>query len=232
MRIVFVRHAQPNYELDRITETGHLQAAAVAERLVTENITEIYASPMGRARQTAGYTAEKLGLPVTILEYMPEIDWGSVDGKEEMPKGGHPWMLADEMARSNDWDLTLENWKEHPYFRNNKATKLYEGIAENIDKFLAGHGYVREGFRYLCTGGNTEKTIALFSHGGSGACALSRILNLPLPYTMVILPYDFTSVTIVNFPDEPGKYVFRRLELFNDVHHFANLGKVKPTFDK
>jgi probable phosphoglycerate mutase len=46
-------------------------------------------------------------------------------------------------------------------------------IAEKIDEFLAGHGYRHEKRRFLCRGG-TDKTVALFSHGGSGACVLAH----------------------------------------------------------
>lgn len=72
MRILFVRHGEPDYKNDCLTETGKLQAQAAARRLEHEGISEIYASPMGRARETAGYTADRLGLPITILDYTPE----------------------------------------------------------------------------------------------------------------------------------------------------------------
>ena len=38
MRLLFVRHGHPNYELDCLTDLGHLQAEAAAERLMKENI--------------------------------------------------------------------------------------------------------------------------------------------------------------------------------------------------
>ena len=49
MRIVFVRHGHPNYELDCLTELGHLHAEAAAKRVADEGISEIYASTCGRA---------------------------------------------------------------------------------------------------------------------------------------------------------------------------------------
>ena len=53
MRLIFVRHGEPDYEKDCLTETGKIQAAAAAERLAGEGISEIYASPCGRARAQA-----------------------------------------------------------------------------------------------------------------------------------------------------------------------------------
>ena len=86
MRIIFIRHGEPNYEKDCLTETGKKQAAACAERLEREGIAEIYASPMGRAAETASFTAKRLGLPVHTLDFMHEISWGGPG----IPQEGHP----------------------------------------------------------------------------------------------------------------------------------------------
>ena len=144
---------------------------------------------------------------------MHEISWGG----DEIPERGHPWKLADMMVR-DDFDFRAEDWKQHPYFRGNPATACFEMIAVRIDEFLRGKGYRHEGSRFFCENG-TDTTIALFSHGGSGACALSHILALPFPYVSCMMPYGFTSVTILSFPTEPGAYVHPRIELFNDCAH-------------
>ena len=69
MRIIFVRHGEPDYARDCLTDEGRRQAAAAAERLAGEGISEIYASPCGRAMETARYTARRLGLPVVTLDH-------------------------------------------------------------------------------------------------------------------------------------------------------------------
>ena len=58
MRIIFVRHGEPNYALDCLTERGRIQAKAAADRLKEEGIEEIFSSPLGRAAETAAFTAE------------------------------------------------------------------------------------------------------------------------------------------------------------------------------
>ena len=213
MRIIFVRHGEPDYARDCLTEEGRAQAAAAAERLAREGISEIFASPCGRASETAGYTARRLGLPVTLLDYMREISWGGPD----IPCDGHPWTLGDRLLEEG-FDYRVHDWMDHPYFRNNLATRYYETIAPRIDALLAEHGYRHEGRRFLCAGGS-DRTLALFSHGGSGACALAHLLNLPFPYVASVMPYDFTSIIILNFPVNEGARVFPRLELFNDAAH-------------
>ena len=213
MRIIFVRHGEPDYERDCLTEEGWRQAAAAAERLAGEGISEIYASPCGRAAETASCLARRLGLPVTTLDYMHEISWGG----EGVPEDGHPWTLGNMMLEEG-FDYAARDWREHPWFRDNTALRYYRMIAEKTDAFLAGYGYRHEGRRYLCARGS-HRTIALFSHGGSGACALAHLLELPFPYVASVLPYDFTSVIILNFPVREGAWVFPRLELFNDCAH-------------
>ena len=213
MRIIFVRHGEPNYALDCLTENGRRQAAAAAERLAEEAISEIYASPCGRAYETASITASRLGLPVTTLDFMREITWGG-DG---IPFKGHPWTLGD-MMMAEGFDFRHEEWQEHPYFKGNAATEQYQRITALFDSFLIGQGYRHEGRRFLCEAG-TDKTIAIFSHGGSGACVLSHLLHLPFPYVLSVMPYGLTSIIILYFDTEKGKYFFPRLNLFNDCAH-------------
>ena len=218
MRIIFVRHGEPDYALDCLTERGKLQAAAAAERLVREGISEIYASPMGRAQETALYTARRMNLPVTTLEFMHEISWGGPD----LPDNGHPWTLSDRMILEDNYDFIGNDWKQHPYFRTNTATDIYDAVTAQFDDFLLTQGYRHCGRRFLCAAENTS-TIAVFSHGGSGGCVLAHLLSLPFPYVTSMLPYDFASIIILDFPVLRGAYVHPRLALFNETEHIRSL---------
>ena len=214
MRLIMVRHGDPDYEHDCLTEAGHRQAALVAGRLEREGISRIFSSPMGRARQTASYTADKLGLPIRILPFMHEITWGGPD----LPENGHPWTLSDRIMTEEDADMSVDGWRRHPYYVHNAATKCYDEVTRQFDGVMAELGYHRTGRRYHCEG-DTDRTVALFSHGGSGACVLAHLLSLPFPYVTAAMTYDFTSVIILAFPDRPGEEVYPRLELFNDTAH-------------
>ena len=217
MRLIFVRHGEPDYVRDCLTETGKKQAAAAAVRLEREGITEIYASPQGRAAETAAYTAARLGLPVRTLEYMHEISWGGPD----VPERGHPWTLSDRMISEEDFDFYSQDWRKHPYFANNVAVKYLDAIAPAFDEFLLAHGYRHEGTRFFCET-DISRNVALFSHGGSGACVLSHLLALPFPYVATVMPYEFTSVIILEFPVRMGEYVHPWIELFNDAAHIRD----------
>ena len=218
MRIIFVRHGEPDYAHDCLTEQGKQQALAAAERLREEGIEEIFTSPLGRAAETAAAAAETLGLPVKTLDYMRELHWGSVDGTP-LPADGHPWDLADMLA-AEGWDLTDPAWREHPYFSNNRVTAEADNVARKTDEWLLTLGYERHGAYYRCVRpDDQQKTVALFSHGGSSAAAMGHILNLPFPYACGLFHLEFTGITVIRLDRKPGRQTLPCLELANDGRH-------------
>ena len=222
MRIVFVRHGEPNYEKDCLTPLGHRQAQAAAERLAGAGLAAVYSSPQGRALETARASAAALGLsPVHILDFMHEIYWDSIDG-EPLFAGGNPWNIADEMVRQG-WDLTRTDWREHPLFRNNRAVRENDKVGAALDRWLSGLGYEREGLYYRCRGANARHTVALFSHGGSSTAALSRLLNLPFPYLCATMHQPFTGITVIRLDSRPGSLSAPVLELAGDGRHLDNV---------
>ena len=218
MRIVFVRHGEPDYARDCLTETGHRQAALAAERLKDEGIEEIWTSPLGRARMTAEYASRALGLPVQTLGFMRELTWGSADG-EPIFADGHPWDIADEMARQGT-ELNRPDWRSHPFFSNNRGTDSVSEVERGIDDWLAGYGYIRKGCYYTRTAGEERhRTVALFSHGGSSCAAMGHILDIPFPYMCALLHIEFTGITILRMDRNTGAGTLPCLELANDGRH-------------
>ena len=221
MRIVFVRHGEPDYARDCLTELGRIQAKKAAQRLLGEGIGEIYASPLGRARETAQAAAEVLGLPVKTLDFMEEVRWGSADG-EELYAGGHPWAIADEMARQG-MELNRPDWRDAPWFRTNRVVECVDRVERGIDEWLAGFGYLREGKHYRHAEEETQhKTVALFSHGGSSCAAMGHILGLPFPYAIALLHLDFTGITVVRLDSRAGIGAIPQLKCSNDTAHLRD----------
>ena len=220
MRIIFVRHGHPDYVHDCLTPLGHQHAAAAALRLQDEGVTAIYSSTCGRALETAGHLAEKLGLTVNRCDFMREISWGAAEGSV-IPEGGHPWSLADRMIAGNE-PLNDPDWAEHPYFRSNKLLSHVEHISRELDAWLAALGYTREGLYYRA-GEGTDKTIAVFGHGGASAAILTHLFNLPFPYVCATMGPDFTGITIAALGNEPGRLTAPRFEIMNDARHIRDI---------
>lgn len=230
MRIVFVRHGEPDYAHDCLTENGVEQAKCTAERLMRENISVIYASPMGRARETASFTAGKLNLEVNVLDFMHEIDWGSQRGDERI-KRGNPWEMATlykcELKKPED-EL---KWRKSPYFKDNLCLEYYDMISRETDEFLKTLGYERDevGYREL---ERSDKTVALFAHGGSGACFLSHVLNIPFPTMLSALPYGVCSVSVIELYPVMENYCTPRIESFGDMNHILEAKSERIFFEK
>ncbi len=223
MKIVFVRHGHPDYANDCLTELGHEQAAKAALRLKDEGITEIYSSPFGRAYETAQHTAQLLSLPVTKVDFMREIKWGSVDGSP-IYRDGHPWDTS-LYAVSLGYSLMDESWTKQPPFAGNIVFSELERVSAESDSWLESLGYRREGTNYRVIGDNTDKTIALFSHGGSSSALFSHLLNLPFFYLCRAICPDFTSITVISLSDEKGTLTAPMIEYANDSRHIRG-GKV------
>lgn len=225
MKLILVRHGHPNYELDCLTDLGHLQAKAAAKRLKEEPIDMFFASTCGRAVETAEYTAKAQGKSVTQLPFMQEVIWGYNEDPHD--PAGHPWNLVDSMILEGK-NIMEPDWRHLPPFKGNRICQNVDLIENAFDQWLADLGYVREG-DYYRAGENTEKTVALFSHGGSSCAVLAHLFKLPYPYAIQVFRLNYTSVTVVRFPDTPGKLVMPVLELVNDDAHIENL-KVENYF--
>lgn len=213
MKIIFVRHSEPDYARDCLTETGHLQAQAAAERLRDEGITRIYSSPMGRAMETAQYTADALGLPIRVLDFMHEIRWGSADGTP-LFADGHPWDTANELIRQGA-DLADPGWMALPIFRGNRLLTEVPRVGDAVDGWLTELGYTRQGAAYRCTQAQ-DATVALFCHGGSSTAALARLLQLPFPYLCAAVHLCFAGSLTLRLDGRPGSVCLPILEAMWD----------------
>ena len=53
MRLLIVRHGDPDYSIDSLTEKGWKEAEYLSERLSKLDVKDFYVSPLGRAKDTA-----------------------------------------------------------------------------------------------------------------------------------------------------------------------------------
>ena len=60
MKLLIVRHGDPDYSIDSLTEKGWREAHYLADRLTKTPADFYYCSPLGRAQDTAKETMERL----------------------------------------------------------------------------------------------------------------------------------------------------------------------------
>jgi len=93
MTITFIRHGQSYGNLSglgdtstpgpTLTDLGQQQAKDIAAQLGDRNFDAIYASTMVRTQQTAVPMSQYLGLPITVLPGIQEIEAGMYEGTPE-----------------------------------------------------------------------------------------------------------------------------------------------------
>ena len=199
MRILIIRHGDPYYPTDSLTEKGQREAELLSKKLINEGITNIYVSPHGRAQLTAKPTAEKLGIEPITLDWLREfpnlLEWEyETDYFKNMKS---PWNMPPELW-TNDPKIYTPDWRESELLKESKIVETYQNICDKFDELTALHGYKRNGGLYNITNENTD-TIALFCHFGLGTAIISHILNMPLIpiWNSVFLPTS--SVTTLYF---------------------------------
>ena len=221
MRIIFIRHGHPNYKLDCLTELGHAQAEAAADRLEGEEINKFFSSSCGRAAETAAHVAKRHGAEVELLDFMREISWGSKD-ETELANNGHPWRTVEGIVREGT-PLLSEDWANEEPFCHNKIVEFSSAVGENLDRWLEGLGYTRTGLYYR-VGTPKHDTVLLASHGGSSSAALAHLFNLPLPFVCYAICPKFTAITVVTLSGDEGELIAPRFEIMNDASHIKGLG--------
>ena len=71
MRILLIRHAEPDYTNDSITEKGKREAMLLSDRIARYDIRDFYISPLGRARDTAVETPKSSAGSRNSVESIP-----------------------------------------------------------------------------------------------------------------------------------------------------------------
>ena len=75
MRILIIRHGDPDYSIDSLTEKGWREAGLLAPRMLKEHITAFYTSPLGRAQDTAKPTLDLYEKETGSRPEIKTLDW-------------------------------------------------------------------------------------------------------------------------------------------------------------
>lgn len=201
MRILIIRHGDPDYKTDSLTEKGRREAELLSQRLEHENIDTVYISPLGRAQQTAEPTLKKTGLTGTTLDWLREFPKGLINTcqTKHTEKNKCPWNIPPEEWTNIENIYDPVKWREAEMYRDTGIVEMYDHVCGSFDKLIADHGFVKDGGLYRIKDGyeNSTETIALFCHLGLGNLLLSHMSGLSLPAIWHTLFMPTTSVTTI-----------------------------------
>lgn len=106
MKLIMVRHAEPDYSIDSLTEKGWREAELLSRRMAKVDIDHIFVSPLGRAKDTCSLTEKVTGIKAVEKRWLREF---LSQKKDAMAAAGE---------RSSVWDQLPGKWTGEPrYFR-------------------------------------------------------------------------------------------------------------------
>lgn len=217
MQILIIRHGDPDYSIDSLTEKGWKEAGLLAERLSKLDIKAFYVSPLGRAKDTASLTLKKMKREAVELSWMQEFFRAEIarpDAEERTI--AWDWLPEDWTVEPKYYDK--DKWSDTSIMRDSTIAKEYQWVADGLDKLLAGHGYVREGNYYRVEKANADR-IVLICHFGVECVMLSHLLGI----SPMVLWHGFcaapTSVTTINTEERRKGIASFRVSSFGDISH-------------
>lgn len=218
MRLIFVRHAEPDYSIDSLTPKGRFEAELLSRRLVKLNVKAFYVSPLGRAKDTALPTLKKLERTAEIRPWLAEFR-----GRFPDPVAGRssiPWDLRLERWRHNPAMYDLDAWARDPLFAGGDVDEIWQETKAGIDALLAEHGYIRDGVMYRCAD-NQPDALVFFCHYGIATALVAHLTGMPVMpmwHGLCMLP---SSVTTVVSEERDKGLIGWRCEHFGDISHLS-----------
>lgn len=192
-RIIFVRHGQTDFPLDRIycdqvedpplNSDGRMQAQAAADLLAGWVIDHVYASPALRTRLTAEAVALPHRLPVTLLESLRERHFGIWEG-----------LCFNEIE--SRYPLEYRAWKtDQAGFSPEGGESVYDMLSR-----------VRQAIRGLIAA-HSGQTLLVVTHVGPIRLLVADAIGLPVE-AYRCLRIDPASATCVDYGRTQNNLIF------------------------
>ena len=178
-----------------LSDEGRAQARALGTRLAGEALAAVYASPMSRARDTAGLIAAGRSLDVATVPELRETDHGHWEGKtREEIRAAFP----DEYAR----------WERDPFtFAPSNGETGLQVLARALPACLA------------IVGRHPDSSVLVVSHKATIRLVIGELLGVELRGYRDRLDMSPCGLNILDV--KPCAEA--RLVLFNDVSHYATV---------
>ena len=239
MKLIFIRHAEPNYSIDSLTKKGFREALLLSKRAAAWNVTDFYCSPLGRAVKTGEPTLAAHGRTAVTCEWLKEFyvrvsSEGRPDGKTI------PWDFLPDYLNRFPALLDPNEWWKVPVMQDAGVKEHYDNVCENFDMLLKKYGYTRDGLAYrtaephsssayMTYDGTTDEQIkkcpddgpvlVFFCHLGIMLCMISHLINT----SPVALWQGFftppASVTELSAEERVPGLAYFRCQTLGDTSH-------------
>ncbi len=226
MRLLFIRHGEPDYEKDSLTEKGFREAEYLAEYLADVKIDACYVSPLGRAKDTAAPTLLKKQMTGVECQWLEEFPAKVVRPDKGFPINCWDFLPQDWTGVNEYYDKSL--WAKTELMEEGNVAQIYQNVTQEFDGLLAKHGYAREGNIYRVERANRD-TIAFFCHFALECVLLGHLIGA----SPMVLWHGFcaapSSVTTVFTEERREGVASFRICRFGDISHLFVKGE-EPSF--
>ncbi len=208
-KLYFIRHGETEYNRlnivqgrgvnSTLNETGHWQAEAFFHTYRHIPVEAVIASSLLRTHQTvAPFTQQQL--PLTILNDLDEMHWGSFEGKPASPELKEIYQKATQEWSLGNYDFSFGDGES--------ARQLADRLSRALE--------------YLCN--RPEDTLLVCSHGRALRCLLCLAKGLPLSEMASFHPKN-TGLFVAYFDGSDFHF-----ELENDTQHLTLYARLTQAF--
>ena len=227
MKLLLVRHAEPDYEHDSITEKGRREAEFLSRRLARVPARAYYVSPLGRAKATAEPTLQAVGRAAEECPWLREFH-APIRRPDRPGYSAIAWDWLPQDWTADERFFRYDRWHQAQVMLDGGVKAEYDWVTGELDALLERHGYRREGRCYRAVAPNND-TIVFFCHFGSTCVLLSRLLNVsPMVLWHGCCAAPSSVTTVATEERREGIAYFRMLE-FGDISHLYANGE-PPSF--
>ena len=133
MRILLIRHGDPDYINDCLTEKGRREASLLADLMEKETVKDFFVSPLGRARETASYTLKRLKRTAEEKDWLREFPAKlEVEDSVWLQKAYPDTRKEDGRFQTRIvWDMLPAFWKEDPAYQTPEGWRNTEVAAHS-----------------------------------------------------------------------------------------------------
>ena len=220
MKLIFIRHGDPNYKEDSLTEKGMREAELLSERVIgwKDRITHIYVSPLGRARKTCEYSLKKLGMEATELPWLKEFYYPT-HHPEQNNEIHVPWDFYPGLWTKFEDAYERENCADLELLKENDIRSEANLVYDSFDKLLEEYGYTRSGNIYTTDGKGDDTTLVFYCHLGVSLLIIGHLLGISpfvLWHAVYVAP---TSVTVLGSEERKSGEASFRIQFMGDKSH-------------
>lgn len=225
MKLIIVRHADPDYSIDGLTAKGRREAILLTPYVQGLRPDYAYVSPLGRAQNTAeiALKAYTLKAPLKTCDWLREFPGQCKRPHTDNQAITWDWMPGDWTAEPRFF--LADQWYDVPVMQVHHVKEIALNVYDNLDRLLENHGYRRHlntpenpGQYYDAVRPNHD-TLVFFCHFGIESVLLAHLMNVSpmiLWHSTIARPSAVT--VLVTEERQEGKAYFRMLQ-YGSISH-------------